>query len=203
MIKTIIFDIGKVIVPFDFQRSYDRISRLTNYPAADIPKRLSKGDLVTRFECGQVAPHDFVRELTEILEIELDYEQFCDIWTSIFARETLVPENLILALRERYRMLVLSNTNAIHFEMMRNTFPIFNHFHDFILSFEVGALKPSPLIYQEAIRKAGCRPHECFYTDDIAEYVEAAKRAGIDAVQFQSSVQIEAELRARGVQWQQ
>ena len=50
-----------------------------------------------------------------------------------------------------------------------------------------------------ALELAGCRPEECFFTDDIPDYIEGAKRAGIDAVQFQSGEQIEAELRARGV----
>jgi FMN phosphatase YigB (HAD superfamily) len=47
--------------------------------------------------------------------------------------------------------------------------------------------------------KAGCRPEECFYTDDIAEYVEGARRMGIDAVQFQGAEQLESELLARGI----
>ena len=70
-----------------------------------------------------------------------------------------------------------------------------------MLSFRVKALKPAPEIYREAIARAGCRPEECFYTDDIAAYVEAAKREGMDAVQFQSRAQIEREMRARGIQW--
>jgi putative hydrolase of the HAD superfamily len=62
-------------------------------------------------------------------------------------------------------------------------------------------MKPSPVIYQRAIAEARCFAHECFFTDDIAEYVEAAKEQGIDAVQFQSCAQIEEELRCRGVLW--
>ena len=60
------------------------------------------------------------------------------------------------------------------------------HFDDLVLSYEVKAMKPSPLIYREAIARAQCRPEECFYTDDIAAYVEGARREGIDAVQFES-----------------
>jgi HAD superfamily hydrolase (TIGR01509 family) len=98
--------------------------------------------------------------------------------------------------------LLLSNTNAIHFEMLERTYPLLRHFHEFILSHRVRALKPSPAIYREAIARAGCAPDEIFFTDDIADYVAAAKREGIDAVQFESSEQIERELRARGVTWE-
>jgi HAD superfamily hydrolase (TIGR01509 family) len=60
-------------------------------------------------------------------------------------------------------------------------------------------MKPSPAIYRKAIEVAKCAPNECFFTDDIAEYVEGAKRMGIDAVQFESAAQIREELRRRGV----
>ena len=62
-------------------------------------------------------------------------------------------------------------------------------------------MKPSPIIYDTAIEKAGCRPGECFFTDDVAAYVEGACLCGIDAVRFQSQQQVERELRARGVTW--
>jgi glucose-1-phosphatase len=65
----------------------------------------------------------------------------------------------------------------------------------------VGAMKPSPKIYQAAIEAAQCAPEECFFTDDIPAYVEAAREHGIDAVQFQSCEQIQRELRTRGVEW--
>ena len=70
-----------------------------------------------------------------------------------------------------------------------------------MLSYVVKAVKPSPAIYREAIARAGCGPEECFYTDDIPAYVEAARREGIDAVQFQSCAQLERELAAREIRW--
>jgi FMN phosphatase YigB (HAD superfamily) len=201
MIKTVIFDLGKVIVPFDFPRGYRAMAEFTSCSAEDIPKRLATTDLVIRFECGQVTPEDFVQQLCGILECELAYERFCDIWSSIFLPETLIPESLLAGLKQRYRLLLLSNTNAIHFEMIRRTYPLLRHFDEYVLSYEVGALKPSPLMYQAALERANCAPGECFFTDDIPAYVAAAREAGIDAVQFQSAEQIQVELAKRGVEW--
>jgi putative hydrolase of the HAD superfamily len=201
MIKTIIFDLGKVIVPFDFKRGYDRLSPLCSLPPEQIPERLRGHDLVSRFESGQIEPRDFVAEIGKVLGFQPRYEEFCDIWSYIFLPETLIPESLVEALHNRYRILLLSNTNAIHFEMIERTYPILRHFDEFVLSYRVGAMKPSPKIYQAAIEKAQCRAGECFFTDDIAAYVEGAKAAGIDAVQFENHQQIERELRARGVAW--
>lgn len=201
MFKTVIFDLGKVIVPFDFSRGYSAMEALCGYRAADIPARIATSDLVQRFETGLVSPQHFVEQLCGILELKADYNQFCEIWSSIFLPETLVPESLLAGLRKRFRLLLLSNTNAIHYKMIRETYPLLRHFDEYVLSFEVGAMKPSPVIYQEAIARAKCRPEECFYTDDIAAYVEAAIREGMNAVQFHSREQLETELLARGITW--
>ena len=75
--------------------------------------------------------------------------------------------------------------------MLREAYPMLRHFHDLILSYEVKAMKPRREIFQAAIARAGCRAEECFYTDDIAAFVDAAKSLGIDAVQFESVPQLE------------
>ncbi len=194
MIKTIIFDMGRVIIPFDFQRGYDRLAPLCKYPAADIPPRLRTCDLVSRFESGQIEPQAFVQEFSRLLEFDIDYEQFCDIWSGIFLPDTLVPEAMLAGLRQRYRLLLLSNTNAIHWDAVQQRYPALGHFHHHILSFKVGALKPLPQIYEAALAQADARPEECFFTDDILAYVEAAQTHGIDAVQFESGEQSAREL---------
>ena len=201
MIKTIIFDLGGVIVPFDIKRGYARLAPLCNCAVEEIPKRLRSTDLVTRFETGRLSSEQFVEELSNMLNLRITYDEFRGIWNCIFLPGTLVPESLLLALRGRYRMLLLSNTNALHFSMVEAHYPLIRHFHHKVLSYEVGSVKPSPGIYEEALARAGCRPEECFFTDDVLPYVEGARRAGIDAVQFQSVPQLEEELRARGIQW--
>lgn len=198
MLKAIIFDLGNVIVPFDFARAYARLAPMTSCEIPEIRARLRSTDLVHRFETGKLEPIQFVEELGAVLGSHIDYPEFCELWSTIFLPEPLIPEALLTKLAGRYPLLVLSNTNAIHFPMLRTNYPILGHFDTFVLSYEVGATKPSPHIYQEAIRRAGCRPAECFFTDDIAQYVEAAREQGMDAVQFQSAAQIEAELRSRG-----
>jgi glucose-1-phosphatase len=201
MVKAIIFDLGRVLVPFDFTRGYDRMAALCPYTAQEIPERLRQTDLVAKFESGQIAPEDFVARMSEILELQSNYSQFCEIWSSVFLPYTLIPESLVEALHRRYRTVLLSNTNAIHYSMIKESYPILRHFDSYVLSYEVGAMKPSPLIYNEAIRQSACEAGECFFTDDVAAYVEGARREGIDAVQFENHEQIERELRARGVEW--
>lgn len=178
------------------------MSELCPYSPEEIPGRIGSTDLVRRFETGQVESEAFVEQLCEILGTQMAYDRFCEIWSGIFLPETLIPESLVKGLSERYRLLLLSNTNAIHFETVRANYPLLRHFDDYVLSYQVGALKPEDRIYEEAIARAKCAPQECFFTDDIAEYVTGARRAGMDAVQFHSAAQIERELLERGVRWE-
>ncbi len=201
MIKTVIFDLGKVIVPFDLKRGYAALQPYCTYPVDEIPKRIASTDLVYRFEAGQVSPEAFVAQLSDQLGLSVSYDQFCDLWSAIFLPETIVPESMLMGISARYRMLLLSNTNAIHWAMIRATYPAMAHFHDYVLSHEVGAMKPSPVIYEAAVRRAGCRAEECFFTDDMPAFVEGARQFGIDAVQFTGVEQLQEELRARNIAW--
>ena len=200
MIKTVIFDLGRVIVPFDFHRGYRAMADKYGVVPEEIPEKLRPTGIVQQYESGQIETPEFVDRVGDILGFSASPEEFADIWSIIFEPRTLVPDSLPETLRANgYQVLLLSNTNDMHFRFIRENYPILRHFHDLILSYEVGATKPSPEIYTAAIEKSGCAPGECFFTDDIEEYVEGAKRAGIDAVQFKQYEQLREELLVRGV----
>ena len=197
--RTIIFDLGRVIIPFDFERGYRSIAAECQLPASEIRARIATTDLVTRLETGLVEPEEFVGAVSRLIDFPGSYEDFCRHWSSIFLPETLIPEELVVALKSRYRLLVLSNTNAIHIDMVRKHYGILRHFDHLVLSHEVKAMKPDPRIYAAALAHADAEPHECFFTDDIADYVEGARRAGIDAEQFTGYADLLEHLRRRGI----
>lgn len=199
MIKTIFFDLGNVIIPFDFRPALAHLAPSCNCPVDEIRARLRSTDLIQRFETGRVDGPEFVAGLSELIGLRMGYEAFCELWSSIFLPDPLVPESLLVGLGAKHRLLLLSNTNPIHYEMIRVTYPLMRHFHGAVLSYEVGALKPAAEIFEAAIARAACKPEEIFFTDDLEANVEAARRHGIDAVQFQSAEQIARELEARGI----
>ncbi len=199
--RALIFDMGNVVVAFDFHRAYARLAPLCPLTLDELRQRLRTSGLVRRLETGQIDPEPFVAEFCALLDIQLTYAEFEEIWASIFLPDILIPESLFAALRRNYPLVLLSNTNAIHFAYISSNYTFLRHFHHLVLSHEAKALKPSPEIYAEAVRRAGCRPEECFFADDIPEFVEGARAFGLDAVQFESAPQIESELRSRGVAW--
>ena len=202
MHKAIFFDLGRVLIHFDFRRGYRALEGLCPHAAEEIPKRLAGTGLVERFETGLVEPRDFVAQMSAILDLKVDYDQFRQIWSSIFTEE-LIPESMLEGLHRNYKMVLVSNTNALHFEMLNEAYHhLLRHFDHLVLSHEVRAMKPRPEIFQAALSFAGCLPEECFYTDDIADYVAAARGLGIDGVVFESRTQIEGEMRLRGITWE-
>ncbi len=201
MTKALLFDLGNVLVAFDFRRGYKALQPFCPHQAEDIPVLLSKSGVVPPYERGEISSEDFFERLSDVLALEVSYKQFRDLWSTIFLPEPVLPEDFIAALHRRYRMVLVSNTNDIHFRMIRDTYPAVRRFDAYVLSYEVGAAKPAEKIYAEAARQAGFRAEECFYLDDVLEFVEGARRYGLDAVQFTGREELERALRGRGVEW--
>lgn len=203
MIRTLIFDLGRVIVPFDFRRGYEAMSSRCGLPPEEVRARLAADGLVRAFESGRISAREFHARVQKLLETDVEFGEFREIWFSIFLPETLISEEFLEKLHENYRLVLLSNTNPLHFEMIRERYSALQHFDAFVLSYEAGAMKPEERIYAAAVEAAGCPPAECFFTDDVPEFVEAARRFGIDAVVFEGQAALERELAARGVRWRQ
>ena len=201
MYRAILMDLGKVLIDFDFSAGYRALEEFCPYPEAEIRRRVTATDLAARFETVLMEPRDFCAQFCAQLELKVDYDRFCAIWNSIFSG-VLVPESMIEGLARRYRLVLVSNTNRIHFEMVRRQYPVLRHFHHMALSYQVKAMKPRPEIFLEAVRLAGCRAGECFYADDIPAFTEAARKLGIDAVAFESVAQLSTEMRRRGIAWE-
>jgi epoxide hydrolase-like predicted phosphatase len=199
MIRALIFDLGGVVIPFDFRRGYAAMEPLCAYPVAEIPKRIRSTDLVHRYETGQIGSKPFVEELSRLLDLRVSFDQFCALWTAIFLPGSLLPESLFERLRPRYRLIALSNTNEIHYRHARANYPALDHFDDLVLSYQAGCAKPDRRIYDQAVSKAGCRPEECLFIDDVEAYVEGARSAGLEAIRFEGYPQLEAYLQDRGI----
>ena len=72
-------------------------------------------------------------------------------------------------------------------------------FDDFVLSCHAGAMKPDAPIYEAALRVIHCDPADCFYTDDIPDYIAAARKYGLDAEVFTDTPALIRQLENRGI----
>jgi putative hydrolase of the HAD superfamily len=176
------------------------LAQLSAYTPEQIYEAGLKTHLVQDYEMGRLCSREFQRAICRKLKMDIEYPDFAQMWNDIFSENKQVSE-LIRALSKNYRLFLLSNTNELHFDFARKNFPLLDEFEEYILSYCLGCTKPDPRIFQEAIRRAGCKPGEIVYIDDIAEYVAAAESLGIQGIHFHSSRQLKDELSQRQVSW--
>lgn len=195
MIKAFIFDLGNVIVPFETDAKRKALRKMAPHASFEITDSVLLSEEMRLFERGLISKTDFFDFVKKILVSEAVFEDFSAHWNGIFLPQAILSEDFIGALAAKYKMLILSDTDEIHFEFIRRNFPVLRFFDEFVLSYEAGVLKPAPEIFEIAVRRAGCRAEECFFTDDLEKNVEAAARLGISAVRFESAKQFENHLR--------
>jgi epoxide hydrolase-like predicted phosphatase len=99
-------------------------------------------------------------------------------------------------LKPNYRLVLLSNTDVKHFAFIRGEFPEMFFFDEYVLSYEVGLMKPDPRIYEIALEKAKARAGECVFIDDLEENIEAAAKMGIHTIHFTPETDLDGELRS-------
>ena len=186
-------------MPFDFEIGYRRLESLTQLSTQEIRERIRATGLVPRFETGLIEPEEFVEKIAAALGISLTTSEFAVIWNSIFLSETLVTEEMLEELKRSYRLILLSNTNAIHFEGLEANYPILRHFDHQVLSHRVKMMKPDPGIYLHAATLAECSPEECLFIDDLPENVEGARAVGMHAVVFRSAEELNRDFERFGV----
>lgn len=200
-IKAIIFDLGKVLIDFDHLIAANRIKKFSDGNTDDIFNLFFESPLTKEFEKGNIPREEFFLNIKQALNLQLDYKEFLPIWNDIFF---LSPQNravyaLAANLKERYKLAVLSNVNILHFEYIKQRFPIFDIFQEVMASCELRLMKPDPLIYKKALGILGVRPQEAFYTDDRPELVESAKGLGIKGFLFKGPEQLKDDFIASGI----
>jgi len=160
---------------------------------------LADDSLILDYESGKISTVDFYRLVSKKLKLNVSLEKFKQLWGNMFLPEPLLSESFLEALKKTYRLILLSNTNEIHFEFVREKYSILSYIKEYVLSYQVGWMKPDKQIYREAIERTGVQPEEIFFTDDRQENVEAARSTGIQAVQFHSEHELKREMRLLGI----
>jgi glucose-1-phosphatase len=201
MIETFIFDMGNVLVHFSHERMCRQIAEICGLSPAEVRRWLFDSGLQWEFEKGRITEENLHTRLEEQTQRTLDFGALIHAASDIFDRNPAI-EPMIDAIRSQGRRLVLlSNTSLSHFQFVRANFDVLSAFDAFVVSYEVGAMKPDKAIYDAALAAAGCPAEKCFYTDDIADYVAAGRRYGLQAEIYTSADALRGQLRERGVKW--
>ncbi len=197
-IRLIISDFGGVICAFDYRIFCERLAQRTGRTADEVLAAGFGDHLLQDFETGKLSGRAYHGTVMTRLQADVPYEEFVPMYGAIF---TLIPAtcDLLRRLHTRYPLYLLSDTNEIHFGYVRETVEVLALFDEFIVSHQVGVMKPDPRIYEEALRRSGLPAAACVFVDDRPANVVGAARVGMHAVRFESPEQVAAELARLGV----
>jgi len=198
VIRGVIFDFGNGICSFDVGRFLARLHGWSGRPVDELKDKIYGSGLHSRFERGDVSPDGCRRTVESIAGYGIPAGEFAEAFTDIFTPIEGTRE-VIRGLKGKYRLGLLSNTNEIHFRRHIRNEPVFPLFDTVTLSYEVGALKPDPAIYRDALGKLSLPPEDCVYIDDIEEYAEGARAVGIRGIRFTGPARLLSDLAALGV----
>ena len=200
-IRTIIFDIGRVLVRVDIARAKAGLAKGLSLSPEELWSAIEKDPRWGDWQEGRMSPRDWYLNLSSRLGITLDFEHFTAAWNSALDPEPILPTNLFQSLSKHYRLGLLSNTDPIHVAKLESSYDFFRFFPAAVRTYScsLGASKPNPIIYQAALKACKTRAQQAVYIDDILAYVEAARRLGMSGIQFQSPEQLQVDLQALGV----
>ncbi len=199
MIRTFLFDMGNVLTRFSHATMCQQIGQLCDLSGEATHTLLIDSGLQWEFERGRITEEEFRDQLSALVGKPLDLDELLRASSDIF--DPIVEmKPIIRSLKEQgFRLVLLSNTTVSHFDWIQGRYDFLLPFDHCIVSFEAGAMKPDPPIYEAALQAIHCDPGEAFYTDDIPEYVVKGREYGFQAEVFTGPEDLLRHLAARGI----
>ena len=197
-IKAILFDLGNVLLNYDAVKAANRFAKACKVPRLKVWLHFFTSPTEKAYTRGKISSYEFYRHARQALKFPVNYQTFKRYWNDIFW-ENEGMESLLIRLKKKYPLYLISNTNALHFNHIKKEFQILRHFKKTFPSHEVGHRKPEPEIYQKVLRKIKLEPQETVFIDDVQKFVDGARKVGMHAIRFRSKKQLMNSLEKLGV----
>lgn len=184
------------MVDFEYAQAGAKLAAKSDLSCDEIRRVIDHTPLLCRYETGRWSTQEFFAEVAAITRYRGTVAEFSRAFADVFTViESSVELNRALR-RQGISTYVLSNTNELHLGHIRKNFPFYAEFDGYVLSYEVGAMKPHEPIYVAAEKLTGKRGAEILFLDDRADNIAAAAARGWQVIQHQTP----AATRARFVE---
>ncbi len=176
--SVVVFDLGKVLVDFDYGISAAKFAARSKMPPEELRKALDHSPLLYRFETGLMTNEEFAGEVCSLCGYSGTVDEFYATFADIFSE--IKP---MIAMHASLRAngvptCIFSNTNGIAVGHIRSRFPFFANFDNYVYSYEHGSMKPDAKIYSIVEKVTGFSGDKIVYIDDRAENVEGGLKRG-------------------------
>ncbi len=193
-ISAVCFDLGKVLLHFDWQLMLNCVAEKSPLPPGEISRLLKEDRLVLAYETGGITSAKFFSHLKKLLRYKGAAKELRACFSDIF---TPLPEHIALAalLAPHYPLAIISNTNEAHILHAEATYSFFSLFPVRIYSHEVKAIKPDRAIYQAArAALGGIDPLEILFIDDVEANILGAVELGWQTIHLRPGVDLREAL---------
>jgi|GEM_PF-130204 len=189
-IKAIIFDVGRVLVNVDLDTVTNKLfSDIDGDTPDEVFKAIITNPLMKKYMKGLISPEQFYQGLSNLYALNISYETFTEIWTSLFSPMPGMAD-LLKQIDRSLQLGLLSDTDPLHWTYLTKSFPHISQFKNMTLSFKVGIVKPNPKIYLLAAASVKTPPESCLFIDDMQRNIDGANSVGMHGIKFENVTQL-------------
>lgn len=191
-IENIIFDLGGVIINIDYNLTAQAFKDLGLANFDEMYSQAAQSGLFDRFEKGLISTSYFVNSILDYMPAGTTPNQIVAAWNAMILEFPIENLNLLLSLKEKYRIFLLSNTNEIHIQYFHRKLnqivaedTLVPFFEKVYYSSDINFRKPEIEIFEKVCKENQLDKSKTVFIDDTLQHIEGAKSAGLQTIHFQ------------------
>lgn len=195
--KSIIFDLGGVIINLDESRTISAFATISKLPHSSVKNSILQSKDYKKFEKGLIDDELFRAAIRKEFQIEASDKQIDDCMNAMLLDIPVERIELLKSLRSSFRLFLLSNTNNIHLNKFNSIFKqnigddtIDECFDKAYYSHRVNMRKPDLEIYRLVTNENNLEPNETLFLDDNESNLKGAQALGINTFHIKDPSQL-------------
>ena len=183
-IKSIIFDLGAVLLNISYQKTIEEFDKLGIKNSSTFYSKKLQTNIFNLLETGEISESDFIKEIQKYCT-ESTNTQILYAWNDMLLDLPLHRVELLNQLKKDFNLYLLSNTNSIHITEFENKIgskqyqELYQLFDKVYYSHKIGHRKPNAKAFQLIIEENNLIAEEILFIDDSPQHIEGAKKLGI------------------------
>jgi HAD superfamily hydrolase (TIGR01509 family) len=196
-IKTVLFDLGNVLVYIDFNAFWRDLGFIHPEEMANVTEGYTS--FTKQYEMGTIGTLSYLQGLRTVFNNKFTIVQLERAFSCIIQQPVEGMFDIVKRVSRTHQTALASNTNEIHYKLSQAKLNALGILQKHYLSYQLQVMKPDHGFYDSIIKDQGILPSKILFIDDISENVKAAKIAGMQILLFKSTEQLETDLKVLGV----